>query len=256
MLGAAALAAVPWNRIDRAFAAGPFVRRSVTDLGAARSSPISAPSAPCCALPPTDPRNWYRQAIIHLLDCPHANWWFLPWHRGYLLHFEEICRQLSGGSGVRAALLGLDSRTARSRRAVRRRLTPTHELYEESFETFRPEVRAGDRRSLERPDGQRSASSLACADMRRRGDIWERLEKILLRARRGPGPDARQARSCRTGRPARWGRAGERGPGADALRGLRQHALPQTITSAPSWIRSKARLTTTSTTRSAAAPAS
>jgi len=36
------------------------------------------------ALPPEDPRNWYRQAIIHTLDCPHGNWWFLPWHRGYL----------------------------------------------------------------------------------------------------------------------------------------------------------------------------
>lgn len=48
------------------------------------------------ALPPEDPRNWYRQAIIHTLDCPHGNWWFLPWHRGYLGWFEKICRELSG----------------------------------------------------------------------------------------------------------------------------------------------------------------
>jgi tyrosinase len=48
------------------------------------------------ALPPEDPRNWYRQAIIHTLDCPHGNWWFLPWHRGYLGWFEQICRELSG----------------------------------------------------------------------------------------------------------------------------------------------------------------
>ena len=34
------------------------------------------------ALPPTDPRNWYRYTLIHTLDCPHGNWWFLPWHRG------------------------------------------------------------------------------------------------------------------------------------------------------------------------------
>lgn len=47
------------------------------------------------ALPPEDPRNWYRQAIIHTLDCPHGNWWFLPWHRGYLGWFEQICRELS-----------------------------------------------------------------------------------------------------------------------------------------------------------------
>lgn len=48
------------------------------------------------ALPPEDPRNWYRQAIVHTLDCPHGNWWFLPWHRGYLGWFEQICRELSG----------------------------------------------------------------------------------------------------------------------------------------------------------------
>src|SRR5205085_2611239 len=42
-------------------------------------------------LPPTDPRNWYRNAFIHLLDCPHGNWWFLPWHRGYLGWFEQTC---------------------------------------------------------------------------------------------------------------------------------------------------------------------
>ncbi len=47
-------------------------------------------------LPPTDPRNWYRNAFIHELDCPHGNWWFLPWHRGYLGWFERTCRELSG----------------------------------------------------------------------------------------------------------------------------------------------------------------
>ncbi|GAB3397550.1 tyrosinase family protein [Massilia agilis] len=48
------------------------------------------------ALPPEDPRNWYRHAIVHTVDCPHGNWWFLPWHRGYLGWFEQICRELSG----------------------------------------------------------------------------------------------------------------------------------------------------------------
>jgi len=48
------------------------------------------------ALPPTDPRNWYRNALVHALDCPHGNWWFLPWHRGYLGWFEQTCRELSG----------------------------------------------------------------------------------------------------------------------------------------------------------------
>lgn len=47
------------------------------------------------ALPPEDPRNWYRQAMIHVLDCPHNNAWFLPWHRGYLYWFERIARKLT-----------------------------------------------------------------------------------------------------------------------------------------------------------------
>jgi tyrosinase len=48
------------------------------------------------ALPSNDPRNWTKQAEIHLNHCPHGNWWFLPWHRAYLAYFERICRKLSG----------------------------------------------------------------------------------------------------------------------------------------------------------------
>src|SRR4029453_599757 len=48
------------------------------------------------ALPTTDPRNWTSQAQIHNNFCPHGNWFFLPWHRAYLVAFERLCRQLSG----------------------------------------------------------------------------------------------------------------------------------------------------------------
>ena len=47
------------------------------------------------ALPPGDPRNWYRYTLIHTLDCAHGNWWFLAWHRAYIGWFERICRELS-----------------------------------------------------------------------------------------------------------------------------------------------------------------
>jgi tyrosinase len=47
-------------------------------------------------LPESDPRNWRRQARIHFDGCPHGNWFFLPWHRKYVLDFEKICRNLSG----------------------------------------------------------------------------------------------------------------------------------------------------------------
>jgi tyrosinase len=76
---------------------GPFVRRSLLDpqIGPVLNSYRKAITA-MLELPPTDPRNWYRLAFIHTLDCPHGNWWFLPWHRGYIGWFEQICRQLSG----------------------------------------------------------------------------------------------------------------------------------------------------------------
>jgi tyrosinase len=49
-------------------------------------------------LPATHPQNWFRNAFIHLMDCPHGNWWFYVWHRGYLGYFEETIRNLSGDS--------------------------------------------------------------------------------------------------------------------------------------------------------------
>jgi tyrosinase len=48
------------------------------------------------ALPASDPRSWNRIAQIHVDFCPHGNWFFLPWHRAYLVMFERICRQMSG----------------------------------------------------------------------------------------------------------------------------------------------------------------
>jgi tyrosinase len=48
------------------------------------------------AMPASDPRNWANQANIHFNHCTHGNWFFLPWHRAYLLYFERICRKLTG----------------------------------------------------------------------------------------------------------------------------------------------------------------
>jgi tyrosinase len=47
-------------------------------------------------LPPDHPQNWFRNAFIHLMDCPHGNWWFYVWHRGYLGYFEQTIRTMSG----------------------------------------------------------------------------------------------------------------------------------------------------------------
>lgn len=47
-------------------------------------------------LPQDDPRNWFRHAFTHFMDCPHGNWWFYNWHRGYIGLFEQTIRNLSG----------------------------------------------------------------------------------------------------------------------------------------------------------------
>ncbi|HTW85186.1 MAG TPA: tyrosinase family protein [Candidatus Sulfotelmatobacter sp.] len=50
------------------------------------------------ALPPTHPHNWFRNAFVHFMDCPHGNWWFYVWHRGYIGYFEQTIRAVSGNS--------------------------------------------------------------------------------------------------------------------------------------------------------------
>ena len=49
------------------------------------------------ALPPTDPRNWRNQAMLHLKFCPHgqARPDFVHWHRHYITNFEAICGVLT-----------------------------------------------------------------------------------------------------------------------------------------------------------------
>ncbi|RYZ59890.1 MAG: hypothetical protein EOP07_02630 [Proteobacteria bacterium] len=39
---------------------------------------------------------WDAHAQIHDGFCPHGNWFFLPWHRGYLHYFEKVCREFCG----------------------------------------------------------------------------------------------------------------------------------------------------------------
>ena len=100
--GAAVLATGLTARRASARQAGPFVRKSLLDpqIGPVLDS-YKKGIAAMLALPPTDPRNWYRIAFIHELDCPHGNWWFLPWHRGYLGYLECIIRDLSGDPTLR-----------------------------------------------------------------------------------------------------------------------------------------------------------
>jgi tyrosinase len=49
-------------------------------------------------LPADHPQNWFRNAFTHMMDCPHGNWWFYVWHRGYVGYFEQTIRNLSSDS--------------------------------------------------------------------------------------------------------------------------------------------------------------
>jgi tyrosinase len=52
------------------------------------------------ARPASNPVSWANFAAIHggsnFNLCPHGNWYFLPWHRAYLLMYERAVRQLTG----------------------------------------------------------------------------------------------------------------------------------------------------------------
>lgn len=48
------------------------------------------------AKPATDPHNWFRNAFVHYMDCPHGNWWFYVWHRGFVGYVEQTIRKYSG----------------------------------------------------------------------------------------------------------------------------------------------------------------
>src|SRR5690348_2249159 len=97
LAGAAALAATAALPGQAGAAPAKFRRWNISDPACPPRAIESYKKAirAMLKLPPTDPRNWYRYTLIHTLDCPHGNWWFLPWHRGYIGLFEQICRELS-----------------------------------------------------------------------------------------------------------------------------------------------------------------
>lgn len=89
--GAAALPFAP------ARAAAKYTRYSVTSPEGQKMLASYAKGVEAMLKLPADhPQNWFRNAFIHLMDCPHGNWWFYVWHRGYLGNFERTIRTLSG----------------------------------------------------------------------------------------------------------------------------------------------------------------
>jgi tyrosinase len=89
--GATALGAAP------ARAAAKYRRYNVTSAQGQKALASYAKGVRAMLKLPADhPHNWFRNAFVHLMDCPHGNWWFYVWHRGYLGFFERTIRNLSG----------------------------------------------------------------------------------------------------------------------------------------------------------------
>ncbi len=85
--------------LGRAFAQGKakYTRYNATSPGGLAALATYAKGVEAMLkLPATDPHNWFRNAFVHLMDCPHGNWWFYVWHRGYLGYFEQTIRALTG----------------------------------------------------------------------------------------------------------------------------------------------------------------
>jgi tyrosinase len=92
----------------------PGVRQNVADM--TEDHPILKSYRKAVAamkkLDATNPLNWNFQAKMHGVPpgggqnpgwswCMHGNWWFLPWHRGYLYFFERIVRKMSEDDSFR-----------------------------------------------------------------------------------------------------------------------------------------------------------
>ena len=98
LLAAMAASAVAYP-VQPALAAAKYRRCKVTSPEGQKALASYAKGVDAMLkLPPTHPHNWFRNAFVHLMDCPHGNWWFYVWHRGYLGYFEQTIRSLSGDS--------------------------------------------------------------------------------------------------------------------------------------------------------------
>src|ERR1043165_7103890 len=90
------------------------IRENVADMDDNHPTLVSYRKAVAAMkkLPGNNPLSWQFQANMHGAPaddgvndnwrwCMHGNWWFLPWHRGYIYYLEKIVRQMSGDEDFR-----------------------------------------------------------------------------------------------------------------------------------------------------------
>ena len=134
---AAAAATHPFARAVAQSQPGPFLRHDVqSPEGIAMLKSYAVAIEAMLKLPPTHPHNWYRNALVHTIDCPHGNWWFLLWHRGYTGLFEQTVRQYSGNPRFAFPYWNWTEEPAVPPQFFNGILNPKHPAYIESFEKF------------------------------------------------------------------------------------------------------------------------
>jgi tyrosinase len=109
VVGVATAIVAPYLLKTHANAQMPRVRRDVQSLS--RSDPFFAKYGQAVQamhrLRASNPRNWRRQALIHINHCPHNAQDFVHWHRHYIHKFELICGRLIGDPPLCPCLLEL-----------------------------------------------------------------------------------------------------------------------------------------------------
>ena len=134
---AAAAATHPFLRAVAQSQPAPFLRYDVkSPEGIAMLKSYAVAIEAMLKLPPTHPHNWYRNALVHTIDCPHGNWWFLLWHRGYTGLFEQTVRQYSGNPKFAFPYWNWTEEPAVPPQFFEGILNPKHPAYIESYEKF------------------------------------------------------------------------------------------------------------------------
>lgn len=124
-------------------------------------------------LPPDNPHNWFRQAFIHLMDCPHGNWWFYVWHRGYVAHMEQMIRRYSGDADFAMPYWDWTGEAQIPASMFKDVLTPTDSAYRpytgtlEAFSAIKPYLK----RYWDGLD-QAQRGQLALREYREFEDVW------------------------------------------------------------------------------------
>ena len=159
------------------------------------------PSAPCWRFLQATPVTGIAKPSFTFWIAPHANWWFLPWHRGYLFHFEEICRDLCGAPEFALPYWDWTSSPRVPDALFDDVLTPTHELYEESFATFRRKFGKAINDQWNNLAAEQR-DQLVTRGFASVGDLWLNL-KATFRSATKPASRRRISPSCQIGQGRR-----------------------------------------------------